>query len=235
MRYLIALLAAMASSTMSYAKCPLAACYEVEFQVRACTLRAVESVDSPDGAVLETGPVRAKVVPCSKGADLQESKTPLSQVEREREFFYRTSADGATCDSLAGKHITLFAPNRCCDMGTRCRPPARELVDLSLAYDPPGYEVASVDPSNYKTHPIKYPKGAAEQQLSGRLMMRVLVGEKGEPLSVKIVRATPPEAATVFGSAATEALSQWTYSPGTKDGKPYASFILIPLDFSPKQ
>ena len=116
-----------------------------------------------------------------------------------------------------------------------CRPPARELVDLARAYDPPGYEAASVDSSSYKAHPVKYPKSAAEQRLSGRLIMRVLVGEKGEPLSVKIEHATPPEAATVFGSAATEALSQWTYHSGTKDGKPYSSFILIPLDFSPKE
>jgi hypothetical protein len=234
MRYLIALLAVMASSTMSHAKCPSAACYEVDFEVQACTLRAVESVDSPDGAVLETGPVRARLVPCSKGADLQKS-TPPSQIEREREFFYRTSADKATCANLLGKRITLFAPNRCCDTGMGCRPPARELVDLARAYDPPGYEAASVDPSSYRTHPVKCPNGAAEQQLSGRLIMKVLVGEKGEPLSVKIEHATPPEAATVFGSAATEALSQWTYRPGTKDGKPYSSFILIPLDFSPQE
>jgi len=234
MRYLIALLAVLVNSTASHAKCPSAACYEVYFEVQACTLRAVESVDSPDGAVLETGPVSAKVVPCSKGTALHKS-TPPSQIEGEREFFYRTSADDSTCASLLGKHITLFAPSRCCDTGMACRPPARELVDLARAYEPPGYEDASVDSSSYKAHPVKYPKIAAEQRLSGRLIMSVLVGEKGEPLSIKIEHATPAEAATVFGSAATEALSQWTYHPGTKNGKPHSSFILIPLEFSPKK
>jgi protein TonB len=89
-----------------------------------------------------------------------------------------------------------------------------------------------VDMASRRMHPPRYPKGAIEQNQSGKLLLKVLVSVEGRPLSIEIEHASPPEAAMIFGDAAKAAIMQWTYHAGTKGGKPYAGFVFEPIDFS---
>jgi TonB family protein len=90
----------------------------------------------------------------------------------------------------------------------------------------------SEDLSYRKLYPPKYPKAAIDAHRSGRLLLVVLIDKRGEVESVRIEKATPPEAEAVFGESAIAAVKQWKFSPGFKNGKPYEGFALVPLDFS---
>jgi TonB family protein len=90
----------------------------------------------------------------------------------------------------------------------------------------------SVDLASQRAHPPRYPKGAVDEHQTGKLLLKVLVSLEGKPLSIEVEHASPPEAATIFGDAAKEAMLQWNYRPGHKGGKPYSGFVLVPLDFS---
>jgi TonB family protein len=73
-------------------------------------------------------------------------------------------------------------------------------------------------------HPLELKK----KFIAGKALVSCLITETGAIEEVKVVSATRPE----FGQAAEEALRQWTFRPGEKDGQPVAVRINIPFDFA---
>jgi TonB family protein len=80
-------------------------------------------------------------------------------------------------------------------------------------------------------HPPKYPEEAVRNKQSGELQFKVLVDEHGVPQSVDVERSDPPEAARTFAQASINAIMQWRFNPGLKDGKPHAGYVLVPITF----
>lgn len=80
--------------------------------------------------------------------------------------------------------------------------------------------------------PPEYPKSAIDKHQSGKLVFKVLIDEHGAPQSVEVERADPPEAAQIFEQSGKDAIMQWKFNPPLKDGKPFAGYALVPIDYS---
>jgi TonB family protein len=81
-------------------------------------------------------------------------------------------------------------------------------------------------------HPPQYPAQAVKDKLSGDLVFKVLVDEHGAPQSVDVEKSDPPEAARIFAQTSLEAIMQWHFNPGMKDGQPRAGYVLVPITFA---
>jgi protein TonB len=76
----------------------------------------------------------------------------------------------------------------------------------------------------------QYPESARSLGVTGRVVVRVLVGADG-----KVTKAT---VLSSFGNPACEeaalaAAQQWEFTPATKDGEPFEQNVSIPFDFQP--
>jgi TonB family protein len=81
-------------------------------------------------------------------------------------------------------------------------------------------------------HPPQYPAQAVKDKVTGELVFKVLIDEHGAPQSVDIEKSDPPEAARTFAQTSLEAIMQWRFNPGMKDGQPHAGYILVPITFA---
>jgi TonB family protein len=77
--------------------------------------------------------------------------------------------------------------------------------------------------------PPAYPKSAFEQNISGKVVLRVNVDAEGRTSGVSVISSTP---AGVFDAVSIAAAQKWTFEPARKDGKPVASALQIPLTFA---
>lgn len=92
---------------------------------------------------------------------------------------------------------------------------------------PPREEQAlPFDPSEHA--PPRYPKEAANNGISGRVVMLVDVAADGSVQDVRIEQARP---AGVFEAVSLEAARKWKFKPVLERGKPVAHRVRVPIDF----
>ena len=77
----------------------------------------------------------------------------------------------------------------------------------------------------YKTQPV-YPQEAKDQKVQGEVTVAVLVGKDGSVESTSVIDG--PE---LLQQAAIDAVSQWRFRPGMKDGEPVQVKATISLNF----
>lgn len=90
----------------------------------------------------------------------------------------------------------------------------------------------SEDVSYRRMYSPKYPEAAIAAHQSGKLVLRVLVSATGDAKSVTVESAKPSEAEDIFGATAIDAIKHWKFNAGTRNGKPYEGYVLVPIDFS---
>lgn len=73
-----------------------------------------------------------------------------------------------------------------------------------------------------------HPEELYKKLINGRAIVELLVSETGTVQEVKIVSASLPE----FGQAAADAVRQWEFQPGEKNGLPVAVRLQIPFEFT---
>jgi peptide/nickel transport system substrate-binding protein len=76
----------------------------------------------------------------------------------------------------------------------------------------------------------KYPASALEFAASGKIVVRVLVGEDGLVKEAKIISSFGNPACE---QAALDAARQWEFVPAKKDGVPFEQMVSIPFTFTP--
>jgi TonB family protein len=94
----------------------------------------------------------------------------------------------------------------------------------------PGYAQTStgdVAPSVIHA-PIHYPRAAVWAQEQGTVLVKAQVGTDGRALNVAIDQSSGHADLDV---AALQSISQWSFSPGTKDGRPQTQWIRVPVAF----
>jgi len=74
----------------------------------------------------------------------------------------------------------------------------------------------------------RYPDRMRSRRVEGVVEIVFLVDEKGVPQEVQVATATSKD----FGDAAAEAIRQWRYQPGKKDGAAVRVVLLQRLEFS---
>lgn len=77
--------------------------------------------------------------------------------------------------------------------------------------------------------PPAYPREAREARQQGTVILRVLVGIRGESREVIVETSSGAE---TLDAAAVAAARQWKFNPGITDGKPSEGAILVPVTFS---
>jgi protein TonB len=77
--------------------------------------------------------------------------------------------------------------------------------------------------------PPKYPPQAVRQHLTGKLMLKVLVGVDGKPEEVTVEKSSGSH---ILDQAAIDAVKTWMFNAGQKDGKPSRGYALVPIEFN---
>jgi TonB family protein len=80
------------------------------------------------------------------------------------------------------------------------------------------------------TPPPKYPTGAAEQGIGGRVVLIISMDAQGRTTDVKVEHSEP---AGVFDQAAIEAARHWTFNPAVENGMRVPGRVRVPVDFAP--
>lgn len=76
---------------------------------------------------------------------------------------------------------------------------------------------------------IPYPHDAAKLHQQGTVILRVLVGVDGVPLTVEIERSSGSRSLDI---AARDAVRHWTFQAGTRNGIAAAQWARVPISFS---
>lgn len=74
-----------------------------------------------------------------------------------------------------------------------------------------------------------YPREMRLMGIHGLTIVSMTVGPDGKPRDFKVKQSTNE----AFTAAAMEALKQWNFTPGQKDGRPVSTLVTIPLHFRP--
>ena len=101
----------------------------------------------------------------------------------------------------------------------------------SKAVPPPvGYSLSQVDkhPRLLRKVNPTYPYRAKRRGTEGRVVLKFLVDTKGRVSRTSVVRAEPQG---VFEQSALQAVQQWRFRPGHKDGQPVPTWVQVPIRF----
>jgi periplasmic protein TonB len=80
--------------------------------------------------------------------------------------------------------------------------------------------------------PPRYPATAMRRGVTGTVLLRVEVGPDGVPMDVQVAQRS---GSRDLDRAAIDAVRDWRFRPGQRDGQPVASTVTIPIDFSLEQ
>jgi len=120
------------------------------------------------------------------------------------------------------------------------KPSAEKQTDEAPAVKPPAREITREgtttrvselidfkEPTRIKYVELVYPKAALEARVQGAVVLQATVGEDGKVRNVKVLKSIP-----LLDQAAIDALSQWVYTPATKNGVAVAVEITVTISFS---
>ena len=74
-----------------------------------------------------------------------------------------------------------------------------------------------------------YPEEARQQQLSGNVILEIVVRRDGVPDGIRVLRM--PAGGEWLAGSAVEAVSQWRYEPATLDGVPVDTYFTVVIGF----
>ena len=95
-----------------------------------------------------------------------------------------------------------------------------DLVDISQV---------DTEPAAVRTVRPEITPLARLRRVSGTVLLRVLVNELGQSEEVRILRDTSPRVG--LGETSKAALSRWTWTPATKDGRKVKTWTTVPVPF----
>jgi periplasmic protein TonB len=75
-----------------------------------------------------------------------------------------------------------------------------------------------------------YPEAARIAGITGKVVVKVLIGEEGRPLKAIILKRIPEEC-TLFDRVALKSVLESTYSPGVQNGRAVKVWCVIPISF----
>lgn len=75
---------------------------------------------------------------------------------------------------------------------------------------------------------VKYPEAARKNKVTGHVLLRFHLDEKGSISRLQVVKAEPPG---VFENAALASVKHWRFAPAMKDGRPVPYWVELPMPF----
>ncbi len=89
-------------------------------------------------------------------------------------------------------------------------------------------DTVDVAPQPVTQVPPEFPRRARDQGLEGRVVLSLLINESGGIERMKVLESKPPG---VFDDAAKTAVRQWSFSPGSYQGKSVKVWVNQPVTF----
>jgi TonB family protein len=92
------------------------------------------------------------------------------------------------------------------------------------------YDASDVDkpPKLIRQTPIKFPSKAKKDGLTGKVVVRCLIGTNGRADRMEVVESEP---VGVFDESAMSTLKYWQFRPGIKQGEIVATWVKVPFKF----
>lgn len=92
------------------------------------------------------------------------------------------------------------------------------------------YDAADVDspPKIVRKIPVKYPAQAKKEGITGKVIVRCLIGVDGKAGKFEVVESEP---AGIFDDSALSTLKYWQFRPGIKSGELVATWVRVPFNF----
>jgi TonB family protein len=85
------------------------------------------------------------------------------------------------------------------------------------------------DPEYTEVRPApRYPPQAVRRREEGEVMLRVLVDASGSPGTIEMAQSS---GSPRLDGAAVEAVRQWRFAPGVRNGQPVEGWVLVPISF----
>ncbi|MDE2407031.1 MAG: energy transducer TonB, partial [Xanthomonadaceae bacterium] len=75
-----------------------------------------------------------------------------------------------------------------------------------------------------------YPRAALLHNLSGTVLLQVLVDENGHPLDVTVARSSGHR--ELDEAARLQVLKRWSFQPATRNGRAVQALGLVPIEFN---
>jgi TonB family protein len=145
--------------------------------------------------------------------------------------FIQSWPDSATEDSVAPKRGARSGASNGEDAGPADEPAAPRVPYVAYGeprFDPWKYVPCDAEPVLVKSVRPQYPEEARAQGLTGRVLLEVLVNERGIVECIEVIGSVPP-----LDAAAVAAARQSRYKPATLRGEPVAVWITAPILFTP--
>lgn len=76
--------------------------------------------------------------------------------------------------------------------------------------------------------PPVYPRQAIARGIEGTAVLRVLIGQDGETIEIRIHRSS---GAALLDQAAIEAVRRWAFRPAVVGGRAVAAWVEVPVRF----
>jgi protein TonB len=73
-----------------------------------------------------------------------------------------------------------------------------------------------------------YPAAAQAEKVQGVVILQALIGTDGHVHNVTVLRSVDPR----LDQAATDAVTQWIYSPALRNGQPVAVTVTVTVNFA---
>ncbi len=126
--------------------------------------------------------------------------------------------------------VAGFGVARAADEPADAREPAAQKTTTAPSEDTLKDEDVVEMPKVLNMVKPKYPDTARKRGQQGTVLVRALVKKDGTTSQVRV--PTGKGVAPDLDRAAVEAIRQWTFTPGTKKGKPVDVYIMIPVKFA---
>jgi TonB family protein len=101
---------------------------------------------------------------------------------------------------------------------------------VSISWAAPEYRASEVDspPKIVRQTPVKYPSQAKKNGVTGKVIVRCLIGVDGKAEKLEIVKSEP---LGVFDDSALSTLKYWQFRPGIKSGQLVSTWVTLPIKF----
>lgn len=107
--------------------------------------------------------------------------------------------------------------------------PTRSSLSIppSPAGSPPNFVELDRMPQALTMPQPVHPQDLKDAGIEGRVVVRAWIGQDGTVKEVQVLRTDDPR----FNAPAVEAVRQWTFTPGMKNGQPVETWLPIPIRF----
>lgn len=129
----------------------------------------------------------------------------------------------------AAPDVALSVRVRALDVPARRVAAAAPVARKQVVRAPEQAQAEETSSFDYSQHaPPRYPKEAANNGISGRVVMLVDVAADGSVQDVQVEASRP---AGVFDAVSVEAARKWKFKPVLEQGRPVAHRVRVPIDF----